>query len=159
MTDEDDRSDEEVRRDRQMAELLQELRIALPGVQILFAFLLTVPFAQGFQQTTDFQCDLYFATLLATTASTACLIAPSATHRLRFHQQERAYIVESSNRLLIAGLVFLAGAIVCAVTLITDYLFGLADSWFWPVAVALTILALWFGRPLVRHLQGRSSGP
>jgi cobalamin synthase len=159
MADDDDRSDEEVKRDRQMAELLQELRIALPGVQILFAFLLTVPFAQGFQQTTDFQRDLYFATLLATTASTACLIAPSATHRLRFHQKERAYIVESANRLLIAGLVFLAGAIVCAVTLITDYLFGLGDSWYWPAAVALTVLALWFGRPLVRHLQGRSSGP
>jgi hypothetical protein len=156
---EDDRSDEEIQRDRQMAELLQELRIALPGVQILFAFLLTVPFAQGFQQTTNFQRDLYFATLLATTASTACLIAPSATHRLRFHQKERAYIVESANRLLIAGLVFLAGAIVCAVTLITDYLFGLGDSWYWPVAVALTILALWFGRPLARHVQGRSSGP
>jgi cobalamin synthase len=159
MADDDDRSDDEVKRDRQMAELLQELRIALPGVQILFAFLLTVPFAQGFQQTTDFQRDLYFATLLATTASTACLIAPSATHRLRFHQKERAYIVESANRLLIAGLVFLAGAIVCAVTLITDYLFGLGDSWYWPAAVALTVLALWFGRPLVRHLQGRSSGP
>jgi hypothetical protein len=156
---EEDRDADEVKRDRQMTELLQELRIALPGVQILFAFLLTVPFAMGFQKTTSFQRDLYFATLLATTASTACLIAPSATHRLRFHQKERAYIVESANRLLIAGLVFLAGAIVCAVTLITDYLFGLGDSWYWPVAVALTILALWFGRPLARHVQGRSSGP
>jgi len=157
--EEEDRSEEEVKRDRQMTELLQELRIALPGVQILFAFLLTVPFAQGFQQVTDFQRDLYFATLMATTASTACLIAPSATHRLRFHQKERAYIVESSNRLLIAGLVFLAIAIVCAVTLITDYLFGLGDSWYWPVAVALTLVTLWFVRPLVRHIRGDSSGP
>jgi hypothetical protein len=155
----DDRSEEEVKRDRQMAELLQELRIALPGVQILFAFLLTVPFAQGFQQVTNFQRDLYFATLLATTASTACLIAPSATHRLRFHQKDRAYIVESANRLLIAGLVFLAGAIVCAVTLITDYLFGLGDSWYWPVAVAVTLLVLWFARPLIRRARGVSSGP
>ena len=156
---EDDRDEEEVRRDRQMAELLQELRVALPGVQILFAFLLTVPFAQGFAKVTDFQRDLYFATLLATAASTACLIAPSATHRLRFHQQERAYIVESANRLLIAGLVFLAVAIVCAVTLITDYLFGLADSWYWPAAVGVTVIALWFVRPLIRHLRGVSSGP
>jgi hypothetical protein len=155
----DDRSEEEVKRDRQMAELLQELRIALPGVQILFAFLLTVPFAQGFQQVTNFQRDLYFATLLATTASTACLIAPSATHRLRFHQKDRAYIVESANRLLIAGLVFLAGAIVCAVTLITDYLFGLGDSWYWPIAVAATLLVLWFARPLIRRARGVSSGP
>ena len=92
--------DEREQTERQMAELLQELRVALPGVQILFAFLLTVPFAQGFQQTTDFQRDLYFATLLATTASTACLIAPSATHRLRFHQKEPGtiYMYHSFHR-------------------------------------------------------------
>jgi hypothetical protein len=155
----DDRSVDEVKRDRQMGELLQELRIALPGVQILFAFLLTVPFAMGFQKVTDFQRDLYFATLLATTASTACLIAPSATHRLRFHQKERAYIIESSNRLLIAGLVFLSIAIVCAVALITDYLFGLADSWYWPTLVAILVVTLWFVRPLLRHARGVSSGP
>jgi cobalamin synthase len=156
---EDDRSIEEVKRDRQMAELLQELRIALPGVQILFAFLLTVPFAQGFTKVTDFQRDLYFVTLLATAASTICLIAPSATHRLRFHQKDRAYLVESANRLLIVGLVFLAIAMVCAVTLITDYLFDLGGSWYWPAAVALALLALWFVRPIVRTLRGVSSGP
>jgi cobalamin synthase len=155
----EERSAEEVKRDRQMAELLQELRIALPGVQILFAFLLTVPFAMGFQKVTPFQRDLYFATLLATTASTACLIAPSATHRLRFHQKERAYIIESSNRLLIAGLAFLAIAMVCAVTLITDYLFGLEDSWFWPAIVAVVVVVLWFVRPLLRRARGVSSGP
>jgi cobalamin synthase len=155
----EERSEEEVKRDRQMTELLQELRIALPGVQILFAFLLTVPFAQGFSKVSDFQRDLYFATLLATTASTICLIAPSATHRLRFHQRERAYIVESANRLLIAGLIFLAVAMVCAVTLITDYRFGLDKSWFWPVAVAFGLVVLWFARPLIRHVRGLSSGP
>jgi hypothetical protein len=145
--------------DRQMTELLQELRIALPGVQILFAFLLTVPFAQGFTRVTDFQRNLFFAVLLTTAASTACFIAPTATHRLRFHQHDRAYIVESSNRLLIWGLVFLALAIVGAVSLITDYMFGLDGHWFWPLLVALLILALWFVRPLERHVRGVSSGP
>jgi len=142
-----------------MAELLQELRVALPGVQILFGFLLTVPFAQGFTKVTNFQRDLYFATLLATAASTICLIAPSATHRLRFHQRDRAYLVESANRLLIAGLVFLAIAIVCAVTMITDYLFGLDASWIWPAAVAVGLVVMWFVRPLLRTLRGVSSGP
>jgi Family of unknown function (DUF6328) len=156
---EDTRTDEEIKRDRQMAELLQELRVALPGVQILFAFLLTVPFAQGFTRVTDFQRDLFFATLLATAVSTGCFIAPTATHRLRFHQGERAYIVESSNRLLISGLVFLAFAIVGAVTLITDFLFDLGSAWYWPAGVALLLVALWFVRPLVRHLRGLSSGP
>jgi cobalamin synthase len=155
----EDRTAEEERRDRQMVELLQELRIALPGVQILFAFLLTVPFAARFGDVTRFQRDLFFATLLATAVSTVCLIAPTATHRLRFHQKERAYIIESSNRLLIAGLVFLALAIVGAVTLITDFLYGLRGQWVWPVAVAVVLVALWFVRPLVRHLRGLSSGP
>jgi cobalamin synthase len=152
-------TDDEEKADRQMAELLQELRVALPGVQILFAFLLTVPFAQGFQKVTSFQRDLFYGTLIATAASTVCLIAPTATHRLRFHQGERRYIIETSNRLLIAGLVFLAIAILGAVSLITDYLFDLSSHWYWPAAVALLLVALWFGRPLVRHLRGLSSGP
>jgi cobalamin synthase len=156
---EDDRTKEERKRDRQMAELLQELRVALPGVQILFAFLLTVPFSQGFQKATDFQRDLFYATLIATAASTVCFIAPTATHRLRFHQGERAYIIESSNRLLIIGLVFLALAIIGALALITDYLFDLGTHWYWPAAVALMLVVLWFGRPLYRHMRGHSSGP
>jgi hypothetical protein len=156
---EDDRSVEERKRDRQMAELLQELRVALPGVQILFAFLLTVPFSQGFARATSFQRNLFFATLLATAASTACLIAPTATHRLRFHQKERAYIIESSNRLLIVGLVFLALAIVGAVTLITDVIYGVSGQWIWPALVALALVGLWFARPLLRHARGLSSGP
>jgi hypothetical protein len=155
----DDRTTEDDQTDRQMGELLQELRIALPGVQILFAFLLTVPFAQGFTRMTAFQRDLFFAVLLMTAASTACLIAPTATHRLRFHQRDRAYVVASSNRLLIGGLVFLSLAIVGAVTLITDYIFGLGSHWYWPLLVALMVLGLWFVRPLVRHLRGLSSGP
>jgi Family of unknown function (DUF6328) len=156
---EDDRSKEAIKRDRQMAELLQELRVALPGVQILFAFLLTVPFSQGFTRATGFQRDLFFATLIATAASTVCFIAPTATHRLRFHQGERAYIVESANRLLIIGLVFLALAVIGAITLITDYLFGLGSHWYWPLAFALLLVALWFVRPLMRHMRGLSSGP
>ena len=96
--------DEEERTDRQMAELLQELRVALPGVQILFAFLLTVPFAQGFQRVTPFQKNLFFATLMFTALSTACLIAPTATHRLRFHKHDRKYVIEVAHDLLIAGL-------------------------------------------------------
>jgi len=151
--------EEHERSNRQMAELLQELRIALPGVQILFAFLLTVPFAQGFERVTSFQRTLFFITLLATAASTVCFIAPTATHRLRFHQNDRRYVIDSANRLLIAGLVFLGIAIVGAVMLITDYLFGLDSHWIWPTLVALAILVLWFVRPLVRHARGISSGP
>ena len=153
----DDRSREERKRDRQMIELLNELRIALPGVQILFAFLLTVPFAQGWRSITDFQRNLFYATLLATAASTICLIAPTATHRLRFHRNERAYIIESANKQLIAGLFFLALAIMGAVVLITDYLFDGAAVWAYPAAMASLLVVLWFARPLARG--DKSSGP
>jgi hypothetical protein len=156
---EEDRAPQEIRRDRQMIELLQELRIALPGVQILFAFLLTVPFTQRFASVTDFQRDLFFATLLATAFSTVCLIAPTATHRLRFHQRDRAYVIESSHLLMIAGLAFLALAIVGAVLLITDLLYGLGGQWIWPALPAVLLVVLWFVRPLVRHARGLSSGP
>jgi Family of unknown function (DUF6328) len=151
----DDRNEHE-RTERQMAELLQELRVALPGVQILFAFLLTVPFAQGFTRVTSFQRNLFFGVLLCTAVSTVCLIAPTATHRLRFHKSDRNYVIESANSLMIAGLVFLALAIIGAVLLITDYMFGIGGHWYWPALVAIVLVALWFARPLLRS---DSSGP
>jgi hypothetical protein len=153
----DDGSEERRKRDRQMIELLQELRVALPGVQILFAFLLTVPFAQGFERTTSFQRNLFYCVMIATAISTICLIAPTATHRLRFHRSDRAYIIESSNRLLIAGLVFLGLAILGAVVLVSDYMFGGATVWIYPGLVAIVLVTLWFVRPLARG--DASSGP
>ena len=148
--------DEQERTERQMAELLGELRVALPGVQILFAFLLTVPFAQGFTRVTNFQKNLFFATLLFTAISTACLIAPTATHRLRFHKRDRKYVIEAAQKLMIAGLVFLALAILGAVMLITDFLYDGSVRWIWPALVALVIAMFWFARPLARS---DSSGP
>jgi hypothetical protein len=150
------RSEDERKRDRQMIELLNELRIALPGVQILFAFLLTVPFAQGFDRTTSFQRNLFFVTLLATAVSTICFIAPTATHRLRFHKGDRPFIIESANQMLIAGLVFLAIAILGAVVLITDFLFGGAVVWVYPGLLAVLLVVLWFVIPLLRARADRS---
>jgi hypothetical protein len=155
----DDRGEEERRRDRQMIELLNELRVALPGVQILFAFLLTVPFSQRFATLTAFQRDVYYVTLMATVLSTACLIAPSAAHRLRFHQSERAWIVESANELTIAGLCLLAIALGGSVLLITDVMFDGTRVWIYSGAVLAVIVGLWFVRPLLRHVRGMSSGP
>jgi hypothetical protein len=155
----DERHDEEAKRDRQMIELLNELRVALPGVQILFAFLLTVPFANRFPKITNFQRDVFYITLVATTISAACLIAPSAAHRLRFHKKEREWLIESANVLLIAGLAFLAVAIGAAFLLVTDMLFDGALVWIYSALVWLVILALWFGRPLYRQVRGLSSGP
>jgi hypothetical protein len=155
----DHEDQESLRRDRQMIELLNELRVALPGVQILFAFLFTVPFSQRFGALTAFQRDTYFATLVATALSTACLIAPSAAHRLRFHQGERAWVIESANRLMITGLALLAAALGGSVLLITDILFDGARVWIYTGAVLAVIVVLWFVRPLTRHARGASSGP
>jgi hypothetical protein len=154
----DTASEEERKRDRQMLELLNELRIALPGVQILFAFLLTVPFSVRFDKLTIFQRDVYYVTLIATTLSAACLIAPSAAHRLRFHKGERAWIVESANRLMIIGLVWLAVALSGSVLLITDLMFDGARVWIYSGLVALCIVGLWFLRPLGRNAGRESSG-
>jgi hypothetical protein len=147
---------EEDKRDRQMMELLNELRVALPGVQILFGFLLTVPFAQGFQRVTPTQKTLLYGTLLATAASTVCLIAPSATHRLRFHKRDRAYLIETANKYLIAGLGFLALALMLALAMITDFLYDGVVVWLSPGLFALALIGVWFVRPLLRR---GSSGP
>jgi Family of unknown function (DUF6328) len=144
--------DDEEKRDRQMIELLNELRVALPGVQILFAFLLTVPFTQRFTTLTMLERDVFYVTLIAATLSAACLIAPSAAHRVLFHQSQRTWLIESANRLMLAGLGFLAIAIGAAFLLITDVLFEGARVWVYSVAVWVTIVALWFARPLRRHL-------
>src|SRR3954468_5668489 len=87
------------RHDRELIELLNELRVALPGVQVLFAFLLAVPFAQGWQKTTAFQRDVFFVAFLATAIASALLIAPSAYHRLRWRVEDKGRIVRISNRL------------------------------------------------------------
>jgi Family of unknown function (DUF6328) len=154
-----DRSQEEVKRDRQMIELLNELRVALPGVQIFFAFLLTVPFSNGFSKLTSFQINVYYVTLIATVLCTICLIGPSAAHRLRFHQGDRVWIIESANTLLIAGLVLLTIAMGCAVLLITDFLFHGARVWIYTGFVVLVAVLIWFVRPLSRKVRSQSSGP
>ena len=148
-------SEDHDKTERQMAELLQEARIALPGVQFLFAFLLTAPFAARFGDVTSFQRTAYFVALLSTAVSAAFLIAVPATHRLRFQQRDRPYIISTSNQYMIAALALLAVGIVAALVCLTDFLYGGAATWIWPGAVALVLLMLWFARPLLRD---RSSG-
>jgi drug/metabolite transporter (DMT)-like permease len=142
---------EHERIDRELIELLQELRVALPGVQVLFAFLLTVPFAQGFATTTTFQRDLFFATLAATAISTALLIAPSAWHRIHFRQKNKEDMLFASNKLTLGGLAFLALAMVGAVMLIADYAFSNTLAVVSGIVAAVVLAAFWAAIPLLRR--------
>jgi uncharacterized protein DUF6328 len=154
---EDDRyhreESEEERLDRNLLELLNELRVALPGVQVLFAFLLTVPFTQRFASLTQTQEKVYYATLLATATSALLLIAPSAHHRINFRKQDKAYIVFIANKLTIAGLAFLAAAMSCVVWLITDLLYGSTATAIATATTALSFAALWYVVPVVRRIR------
>ncbi len=152
---EPDESEQE-RINRELIELLNELRVALPGVQVLFAFLLTVPFAQGFTTATDFQRDLFFGILTATAISAALLIAPSAWHRVRFRQKDKARIIFASNRMAIAGLGFLALAMIGAVMLIANYVFSDTLTIISGIVAALLFGILWYGLPLSRGFEASS---
>lgn len=142
---------DEAQRDRQVMEVLQELRVAITGGQILFGFLLTVPFAQRWTETTSFQRTLFLVTLMAIATATACFIAPTAAHRLRFHQRDRTFLVAYANGLAIAGLVCLMVALSSAMLFVTDFVFGTATAVVATTALALLLLALWFVVPLARY--------
>ncbi len=146
--EENTKEDPQERTAREMIELLQELRIVIPGVQVLFAFLLTVPFNQRFTELNTVQRDVFFSTLLCTAAATALLIAPSAHHRLLFRKGLREQRLRMGNLLAILGLVCLVPAMVGVVFVITDLIFGLTTALIVTVAMALFFSLLWFALPL-----------
>jgi hypothetical protein len=139
------------RYDRNLNELMGELRVALPGVQVLFAFLLVAPFNQRFGTVSQFERQLYFATFLCTLLASILLIAPAMIHRLEFRQGEKAFLVDVANRLMIAGLSVFAVAMTGASALVTHYLFGPATAAITTVAVIIVFATIWFALPLHRR--------
>jgi hypothetical protein len=148
---------EEERLDRNLGELLQELRVALPGVQVLFAFLLAVPFQQHFSAVTPFQEKVYFATLLLTALSAALLISPSAYHRMTFRLQQKSHLLFLANKLAIAGLGCLALAMTGAIMLITDFLFGTVATVITSTGAFLVFVLLWYALPLKRRFSSKKA--
>jgi Family of unknown function (DUF6328) len=144
---------EEQRADRNLSDLLQELRVALPGVQVLFAFLLTVPFSQRFDELSTFQKDLFFGVLISVSLATVLLVAPTAGHRILFRRQQKEYIVTLANRLALAGLFLLAVAMCGAIALIGDFLFGAATAIVSTAAIAMAFTLFWFAGPLKRRAE------
>jgi hypothetical protein len=133
------------RHDRELIELLNELRVALPGVQVLFAFLLAVPFARGWSKVTAFQKDVFFVAFVGAAVSSALLIATSSIHRIGWRVSDKEKIVRTGNRLSIAGLVALAISIVAVVLLVADYIFDLTTALATAAGIAAVIVATWYG--------------
>jgi hypothetical protein len=145
------KSDEDL--DRELIELLNELRVALPGVQVLFAFLLAVPFQQGWQKVSDTQKYAFFVALLCAAIGTALLIAPTTYHRLRWREHDKQQLLETSNRLALGGTAFLALGMTAAIFLVTDIVFRLTVTLAVTGAIAVTFAWFWYALPLRRRVQ------
>jgi Family of unknown function (DUF6328) len=144
---------EKERLDRELIELLNELRVTLPGVQVLFAFLLAVPFAQRWEATTQIQRYAFFAAILCATAATILLIAPSTYHRLRFRQGDKEQMLQTGNRLAIAGTVFLALSMIAVIFVVTDVVFDLWVATVVSFTTAAAFAWFWYGLALVRRAR------
>ncbi|MGZ4382454.1 MAG: DUF6328 family protein [Gaiellaceae bacterium] len=137
--------------DRELIELLNELRVALPGVQVLFAFLLTLPFTNRFREVTGSSEALYVVALVSTAAASAFLIAPSAYHRLTFRTPDKERMLFTANRLAIAGTTLLALGIATSVYVVVSFLYGPGVGGGLAGFVAAVLAWLWYGLPLLRR--------
>ncbi|MDQ3216263.1 MAG: DUF6328 family protein [Actinomycetota bacterium] len=153
MADEGDGKEDKNRHDRELIELLNELRVALPGVQVLFAFLLTVAFSQRFVDITSNQKKVYYLAVLCAAAATAFLIAPSAFHRIQFREGDKEWLVRFSNHLAVAGLFFLACALCCVLYVISDFVFGGTITLVSTLGSVVLFSLLWFVLPLLRRAR------
>ncbi|MGA9857026.1 MAG: DUF6328 family protein [Solirubrobacteraceae bacterium] len=151
--DRDETPDE--RLDRNTIELLNELRVSGTGIQVMFAFLLVVPFNAGWSKTTSFERTVYFVTLALVAIATFLLMAPAVQHRVLFRHHEKGYLIAVANRLAIAGQAFLALGFTGILVLLSDYVAGgIAPIIAGVVTLALTG-GLWFAAPLMRRARER----
>jgi O-antigen/teichoic acid export membrane protein len=143
------------RADRNLAELLQELRVAGLGVQVLFGFLLSIPFTMRFVKLSQAQRDLYLVTLLLAALSTALLTGPVAYHRIVFHRHEKTRLLATANVMALAGLVTVGLAISCAVLLVTSFVVPGVAGPLIAGALAAVFATLWFALPIWRRTRDR----
>jgi len=144
---------EKERLDRNLNELLGGLRVALPGIQVLFAFLLILPFQGRFAEATAFQEKVFFVALIATALSSVLLIAVPVRHRLLFRRDQKHYVVFAGSNLAVAGLALLGVAILAAMLLVSDFLFGGLTAALATGGIAVVIAWIWFAAPLLRRAR------
>jgi Family of unknown function (DUF6328) len=137
------------RLDRELMELLQELRVVIPGIQVLLAFLLTAPFQQRFAQLPGSLRNAYFASIACATVATVLLIAPSAHHRLRWRARDKERLLRIGNQMAIWGTVFLGAAIVLALYVVTNVLFTSDLALLTAGAAVVLFVAIWYVLPMV----------
>jgi hypothetical protein len=147
------------RLDRNLQELLSELRVVVTGVQVLFAFLLVVPFNVGFSHIGPFQRGVYFVTLVLVALASVCMLAPAAHHRILFRNDDKEHIVFVSNRLMIAGLGFLALAMCGSLLLVATKLFGVTTGVITVLLASVPFIVIWFVMPLLRKARLNGSQP
>jgi len=145
------------RADRELLELLNELRVVLPGVTVLLAFLLAVPFARGWTRVTTFQRDVFVVAFLASAVSVAFLAAPSSYHRLRFRHGEKPQLVTFGNRLAIAGIAAAAVALEAVVLLVIDFVLSRGAAIAATAALFVVVMSLWYVLPLWAAFRERSA--
>jgi len=142
--------DQHERLNREFIELLQEARTAILGVQVLFVFLLRAPFSEGFSSVSKEQEYAFYATLICTALSAALLMAPSPHHRVLWREHEKENRLRLGHIMVMAGLFFLALAILGSVFLISDLVVGGLAAGLTTAGVGLVFLWLWYGQPFFR---------
>jgi amino acid transporter len=145
------------RANRELIELLNELRVVLPGITVLLAFLLAVPFAKGWPRVTPFQRDVFVVAFLSTAVSVALLTAPSSYHRLRFRQGNKERMVRIGNRLAIAGIAAFAVSLEAVVLLVVDFVLSRGAAIAAAAVLFAVVAVLWYGLPLLAVLRDRSA--
>ena len=151
MADREERSKEEL--DQEWGELVEEHRLAMPGVQVLFGFLLILPFQNRFRELTTAQEYVYFSALLCAAVAIVLLISPTAAHRIRWRQADKEALLRRATRTAIAATVFMAASMTGSVYLITDYLFGEPATAIVTGLLAALFAGFWYVFPLVRRLR------
>ncbi|MGI5291510.1 DUF6328 family protein [Nonomuraea polychroma] len=151
------RESEPERADRNFVELLQGARVAVTGVQVLFAFLLTVPFSPGFAQLSLADRWLFYVALVSAAVASICYIAPTAQHRVLFRQGRKETLVRRSNLYGILGALALAVSMTTATMLVIDYLFGPTLAWGTAAVIAVLALWTWFGQPALNRSDDQDS--
>lgn len=141
--------------DQEWSELVEEHRLAMPGVQVLFGFLLILPFQNRFEELTGDQEYVYFSALLCATLAIVLLITPTAAHRIRWRQQDKEALLQLSTRTAIVATVFIAAAMTASVFLITDLLFGSPATAAVTAVIGCVFAWFWYGLPLTRRLRDR----